>query len=205
MGELICGECLNAVWIQKKMICPMCAQGSVGGMVHGRCVRAWGMDGLWAGFGYRGVMRQLVQRMKFRYETTLVDTIVDMWISMGEWPGMGREAYTVVPVPLHARRLRWRGFNQAALMGESLARAFGYGYVDCLERIRYTRPQSELRRAERLENLRGAFGLRDGCEVDGWQVLLVDDVWTTGATMRACTQVLKRKGAVSVWGAVVAR
>ena len=115
----------------------------------------------------------------------------------------------IVPVPLHPRRLRERGFNQAHLLAAEARRA---GVLSprarldpsALARVRETRSQTKLSRTERLENLRGAFTARPD-RVRGCTVLLVDDVMTTGATLEACTRALRRAGARSVDAVVVAR
>ena len=116
-------------------------------------------------------------------------------------------AYDVImPVPLHVSRLRWRGFNQAQLLARPLARQAGVP-MDALslERIRHTRPQVELTEAERRRNVAHAFRVtRPEC-VHRRRILLVDDVYTTGATVDECSRELKRAGAASVDVLVLAR
>ena len=107
----------------------------------------------------------------------------------------------VAPVPLHPRRLRQRRYNQAALMSHRMAAAHGVrSAVDLLIRKRYTRSQGGLSPAGRLRNVRGAFAVGPGwrAEVAGARVVLVDDVFTTGATLEACARVLRRAGARSI-------
>ena len=105
----------------------------------------------------------------------------------------------IFPIPLHPVRLRERTFNQAELLAEALSEQTG---VPCenrlLIRTRPTRPQADLDRRERNDNLRGAFDLRHGARLKGLRLLLVDDVYTTGATARACAQLLKTAGARTV-------
>lgn len=120
----------------------------------------------------------------------------------------------VVPVPLHWLR-RWRrGYNQAERVARPLARLLGVPCAELLRRRRATRPQTGLAREERLANPRGAFALRGGLAraVRGWRhrlegrrVLLVDDVVTTGATLRAAAEVLRRAGAREVVALAAAR
>jgi ComF family protein len=117
----------------------------------------------------------------------------------------GRQFDLIVPVPLHPARQRERGFNQASLLAELLARQSSIPLKPLLERIRYTNTQTALDRSERMENLHNAFRLRKNVDVRGLRVLLVDDVLTTGSTMNECARVLKRAGALSVYGATAAR
>jgi ComF family protein len=110
-------------------------------------------------------------------------------------------ASIVIPVPLHPRRRRARGFNQAA----DLARHLGLPVVDALHRTRATRSQTDLPAAKRHANVRGAFVFRRGVNVGGLRVVLVDDVATTGATLESCARVLRAAGAVDVSALTAAR
>jgi ComF family protein len=110
----------------------------------------------------------------------------------------------IVPVPLHPSRLRERGYNQSTLLACELSHCTGLRVVEgVLLRITPTRPQVGLDAAERAENVRDAFCCRDQSLRD-LQVLLVDDVLTTGATMRACGQALLQGNAGAVWGLTLA-
>ena len=120
----------------------------------------------------------------------------------------------VIPVPLHRRRLRERGFNQAELMIRSWPAMSGAPdrqrmpptlLTDNLVRCRYTAPQTGLDRRQRVTNLVDAFQLVDPSTVRGRRVLLVDDVLTTGATVNACARVLRRAKAASVEVLTLAR
>jgi ComF family protein len=115
----------------------------------------------------------------------------------------------IVPVPLHASRLASRKYNQASLLAAPLARRLGVKLVTgVLDRVRDTRAQAELDREARLVNLDGAFAVHggpSGTSLTGARVLLVDDVRTTGSTLRACAAALHEAGAADVHALVVAR
>jgi ComF family protein len=113
----------------------------------------------------------------------------------------------VVPVPLHVRRLRARGFNQSVLLARHLKIAAARVDVSALQRIRDTPPQAGMSARERRENVAGAFRVRAGCErrVTGANVLLVDDVFTTGSTANECARTLRDAGAARVSIAVISR
>ncbi len=104
----------------------------------------------------------------------------------------------LVPVPLHKNRRRERGFNQAELLAQGLSRRTGVPCREVLERVRDTEPQSRLHPRDRAGNLRKAFALRPGEDVRGQRLMLIDDVFTTGATMNECARVLRRAGAAEV-------
>ena len=112
----------------------------------------------------------------------------------------------LVPVPLHPKRLRERGYNQSVLLARELSKLTNLPVVeDCLVRLQHTPPQAKTATVEeRRSNVSGAFACRnDG--VRDRQVILIDDVSTSGATLNACALALKAAGAASVWGLVMAR
>lgn len=105
----------------------------------------------------------------------------------------------IVPVPLHPRRLRWRGFNQSVVLGRAVGRAWGLRLDPfVLTRRKETAPQSALALKERRPNVRGAFAIAPRRSVEGMRLLLVDDIYTSGATANECTRVLLRSGAREV-------
>jgi ComF family protein len=118
-----------------------------------------------------------------------------------------------IPVPLHPRRLRFRGFNQSALLAQALADTLTPGSVlpvlqDHLIRTRFTKPQMKTSsREERLGNLKNAFAISETstASIHGKAVWLIDDIATTGTTLEECARALKAAGAKSVFGIVLAR
>ena len=112
----------------------------------------------------------------------------------------------IVPVPLHKRRLKRRGYNQASLISQDLGKLMDIPVVDgCLVRIKEAKPQVDTESVEeRWNNVKSAFCCVDD-RVVGKRILIIDDVCTTGATMESCARVLKEGGASSVWGLSVAR
>jgi ComF family protein len=124
-------------------------------------------------------------------------------------PCFGQEGVIVVPVPLHSSKLRQRGFNQAELIVNHALKGMRTGRMrlnsKLLERVRITQSQIGLSRHQRRENLRGAFSIANAQGLTGREVLLVDDVFTTGTTVSECARVLRRAGASNVYVATVAR
>ena len=116
------------------------------------------------------------------------------------------KAEAIIPVPLHPRRLRWRGFNQSVLLARQISRAYNIP-VDCFTLFRKidTPPQTQLPEEDRRKNMRRAFALAEESAMSGKRVLLVDDVYTSGATVNECSRVLKRGGAREVFVLTLAR
>ena len=155
---------------------------------------------------FDGVARDLIHRFKYDRKVHLArpltllteDALTSFALSSG--------AEFLIPVPLHRRRLRERGFNQAVLLGRPLAKQWGIPLsVDNLKRIRWTEPQITLSASEREANVRGAFALTDPAAVRGKKVLLLDDVYTTGSTVAECSRVLRQAGTETVYVITVAR
>ncbi len=150
-----------------------------------------------------GSVREAIHRLKYHQDWALADVLAAELLALVEAQGWQVDA--VVPVPLGERRLRERGYNQAALLAFPLALGLGVAYRPrWLQRVRETRSQVGLSAAERRANVEGAFGaLPDVAR--GLTVLLVDDVMTTGATMHAAAQALRAAGARRVYAVSVAR
>ncbi|MDF2875433.1 MAG: comF: comF family protein [Sporomusa sp.] len=152
---------------------------------------------------YSGPVRRLIRDMKFRRITRHAERLgrlLDYAIAPGYYEGID----AVVPVPLHADRLRERGFNQTTLIFKPWANRQGLNWLEALERTRETAPQWELSLKERRKNSKGAFAVTRPELISGKSILLVDDILTSGITMNECATVLKQAGAVKVQGLALA-
>lgn len=152
-----------------------------------------------AAVAYSDVARQFVQNLKYRDRTDLAPWMARWMARAGA--ELLRDAEIVVPVPLHRRRFFMRRFNQSAELARHVAAMSGLPFAPrAVERIRRTRQQVGLGAKERAANMRGAFRVPDAAKftVSGRRVLVVDDVYTTGATVSAVTAALKKAGAREV-------
>lgn len=150
---------------------------------------------------FGGAIRDAIHALKYegerRMATPLGVRLATTLLASG-WP-----VQIVMPVPLGGHRLKERGYNQAALLAGAVAWRARLAYADALHRTRETPTQVGLGRAARQENVAGAFSA-DAAQVSGRVVLLVDDVFTTGATLRACAEGLLQAGATGVYALTVA-
>ncbi|MFZ9920256.1 MAG: ComF family protein [Terrimicrobiaceae bacterium] len=151
-------------------------------------------------------MREVLHRLKYNREMWLARVLAEIQaegFKDSRFEGVAFDA--LIPVPLHPRRLRERQFNQAAILAEHLSRSSKIPVRDLLNRTRYTGTQTRLNRKARRQNLRDAFSLRQNADVTDLDLLLVDDVLTTGSTLDACAAILLENGARSVRALTVAR
>lgn len=151
---------------------------------------------------YDGPAAAAVKRFKFGRQLAYLP-LMQSWLQAPLCRELAAGAELLIPVPLHPRRLKHRGFNQALLLAQAfpelpLAR-------EALLRVRHTVPQVQLNLKERRDNVKGAFAVPDPALVKGKNLLLVDDLYTTGATARECARVLSRAGAARVEVLTVAR
>lgn len=148
---------------------------------------------------YTGVARRMAQALKFSDRTDLAPWMALWMLRVGS--ELIADADLVVPVPLHRRRFLWRRFNQSAELGRAVAAAASLRFdPELVARRRHTRQQVGLGRTERDENVRGAFVVASEARerLRGRRVLVIDDVYTTGATVSAVARSLKRAGAAGV-------
>jgi ComF family protein len=148
-------------------------------------------------------MRQAILQFKYRQLKAMAAPLAQLLAEyLHSHPMIGE---ILVPVPLHPKRLRQRGYNQASLLAEELSKIIGLPVEeDALLRVQDVAPQARTKSAaERHQNVRTAFACNK--DIANKQILLIDDVCTTGATLDACAVALKNAGATSVWGLTIAR
>ncbi len=208
----ICGTCWTAIARIEGPQCPVCGSPfrSDAALSHspthrcGACREAPPSFTRAVSAGlYEGVLAEAIRGCKYRNIVKLIPALSPLLRpALDALPA----ADAVVPVPLHPRRLRQRGFNQSLLLAAWVSRSVERPlWPDALRRIRWTEPQITLDRAQRRSNVRGAFRVRRPRQVKGRRVILVDDVYTTGATANECARVLRGAGAEEVYVVTLAR
>ncbi len=197
----VCDGCWQRLPRHRGVLCrcgvPLSAAGAG---VCGRCRRGLGSFAAGASLGrYEGSLRVAIHQLKYRGKRRLARRLADEVLADPAARALLEKGALLVPVPLHPRRQRQRGFNQSVLLARALGRRTGLAVAEALRRRQDTPAQTGLSAAARRANVRGAFGVRvpPGL-LRGRVVVLVDDVLTTGATATACAQALKAAGAAEL-------
>lgn len=148
---------------------------------------------------YRGVLQEAIHRVKYGRDVTVGEMLGELMAECSD-SLLNTDGYSMVlPVPLHTRKLRERGFNQSLLLSRPVARRRGLKLdYTVLKKKFHTEPQISFGRTERTENLKGAFEVTDPLRIKGEKIVLIDDVFTTGSTVRECARALKKSGAEAV-------
>ena len=165
-SSLLCGECRTEPGLYKRLLVPTL---------------------------YEGVMKEAIHLLKYERKEGIfleIKKILARFLEQNVLPFS--ELDVIIPIPLHRKKLKQRGFNQAYLLAHFISRFLKVKLVDrSLLRIRETRPQTKLSKQERAANLKDAFQLRNGKSFRGKTILLVDDVYTTGATLREAARLFR--------------
>jgi len=204
-GNIICSSCRDKLPEITPPICPRCGIPQADGIPCSTCL-SWQheIDDIRARFRFEAVIRRAIHELKYKNLRAAARPLAEL---LGEYLIANPvPAEVLVPVPLHPKRMRERGYNQSELLCRELGNLSGLPVVaDCLVRKRHTSPQARTATAsQRRSNVAAAFTCRDQ-RLGGKRVLLIDDVATSGATLDACTAALKSSGANSVWGLTIAR
>jgi ComF family protein len=155
---------------------------------------------------YEGVLLDAIHAFKYKGKITTGEVLGKMMADHA-YPGFAMTDYSlIIPVPLHPKRLRERGFNQAVILAREISKRFSIplDYLT-LGRQVFTEPQVRLGKDQRTANVRGAFAVKQGKKLAGQKIILVDDVFTTGSTVRECAGALMTHGALEVAVLTLAR
>ena len=205
VGSFLCPDCLEELPRLTAPFCPRCGRPQASGIVCPNCwQRPTEIDGIRSPFRFDRVVRKSVHELKYRGLKAISPCLAELLADyLKENPVPGE---ALVSVPLHPRRLRERGYNQSVLLAGELGKRVGLPVIeDCLTRVKQAQPQVRaVDVEERRKNVADAFVCRDE-RVNNKQIILIDDVCTSGATLESCATALKRSGATSVWGLTLAR
>ncbi len=217
-GLWICKSCLRQIKLNNTQVCIFCKKENKGEVCK-ECKQNYFVDGC-VSFGLYSnkLLSKIIRALKYNLAKELAEILANFLFIL--WKNELSKSYIsdnysgnefintewlVIPVPLHKRRERWRGFNQSELLAKAFAaRTNLVTDVINLKRINQSKAQAKSKSVKRQQNIKNAFSWQ-GVNLKGRAVLLIDDVVTTGATINECARVLKQNGATRVYGLTIAR
>lgn len=214
-GNFLCPNCFSRLSFDTKNICLVCGNPSFNGLTHPRCVGKYTISGTFTGVVYNGVAKKLLYQFKYKpYLSSLGDFLTELLyeslIQNEEFDRslkhVGKEVI-FVPIPLSQAKLRSRGYNQSEILAKKLGDKLGFQVHNLLIRVKETKSQFKLTKKERKENIADAFGLQKEANnlITNKNLILIDDVLTTGSTLTEAAKILKKGSANNVWGIAFAR
>jgi len=210
-GTYFCEKCQSAIPAYPTQFCPTCRKPSSYGRFCSRtCQGDSSLDGIIVASLYdkEGLLKKVIERFKYQFSKDLAEKLGKFLVVQFEQHFLSPQTQTtLVPVPLHKKRLKFRGFNQAVLLAKEIQKTNLIPVANILIRTINTQAQAKLTREERLTNVKNAFSLKKESkpQLTNKRVILIDDVCTTGATLNACAATLKSSGVKEVFGLVLAR
>ena len=212
-GVWLCNNCLQKITWQTHQKCLACTEINSDGSFCKHCQVDYALDGVLIASYYEGVVKQLIKTCKYEFVESIGEILGNLLILFfGDYVQKQGNISTkllpltkniLIPVPLAQRRHNWRGFNQAKIIAQQFGDYFDLEIKDGLHR-KYRQAQAKLNRRERKQNLQDTM-IWQGEELLGKNIILIDDVVTTGSTLNECAKVLKKHRAKQVWALVIAK
>lgn len=206
-GTIMCDSCIKNIPGDGMFLCPVCDRPQEKGTLCALCSNQSALDAVVSIAAYHDPgVEQLIQAHKYHFQTGVIPVyreLISRFCSL--YPELFSNIASLCAVPLHPRRYAERGFNQAEDIARILASVLSVPFETPLHRRLYTKKQAQLSALQRPHNVREAFSLDTTVDLVGKHILIVDDVYTTGATMRECATLLRLGGAHSVIGFSIAR
>ncbi len=203
-NEFVCDTCFSLIKINSAFFCPVC-RGRLPDMEK-TCHPKSQFVLAPAGEYNDPILQKIIQSFKYQGVESLAPILGEIIVRYIENCKLKIENCVIVPIPLHKSRERQRGFNQAKLVAEFVAGHFGLPLVESLERIKKTEPQAKMKnKEERLKNISGCFKIRNPDSVKEKNIILIDDVFTTGDTINEAVKILKENHCGKIIALVAAK
>jgi len=208
-GEFICNGCYKLIKLNSAMFCPICKSRLADNKKicnHSKKNLPYFYLLAAAGNYDDPVLRNLIHGLKYRYLKNSSSLLGKILLRYIENCKLKIENFVIIPIPLHSARQRQRGFNQSKLIAEFIAEKFNLPLIEALKKIKNNKPQVGLKgNEERIENVKNCFIVQNPASIEKKNILLVDDVFTSGATMNEAIKILKENGARRIIAAVAAK
>ena len=201
-GYLLCPSCLSKIKINFTQTCPICRKISENGKTCKSCRSRTALTGVMIFGEHTGVLKKLIWEYKYEFIRDLAEPLTDLLVEkFGN--AVIKKKPMITYVPITKKRLNWRGFNQSELLARLLAKKLNLDCVPLLSRNENAKTQVGLSRNQRIQNLKGQIKfIKNEAKI---KVILVDDVYTTGATLEECALILRKNGFKEIYGLVLSR
>ncbi len=211
-GKTLCKVCSAKIILNKNFSCPHCKKPNEYGTFCNSCQTNYNFQGLWISLDYHDpLVAQLIKNLKYSLQKDIAQQLAHYMLSFWQQNNLAKTTLStqsplLIPVPLHKRKLKFRGFNQAELLARNIADQTGW-ILDTkhLIRQRFTKSQAKLNKKQRLLNVHKAFAWQNSNDITNCNIILIDDVASTGATLNNCAQTLRTQGVKNIWAWVVAQ
>ncbi len=209
-GNFLCKHCFEDLELNEKQDCPKCHKKTKFGNFCKECENTSRLNGIIVSASYENdLLQKSIHAMKYKYIEELAKPLAKILIS-GLKNTLFKEKtdhnYIILPIPLHKKKLRERGFNQAELLGQEVADYFKLTCLNsAISRIKKTKSQMSLNPIYRRKNIKGAFVCNNPKFIENKKIILVDDVCTTSSTLEECAKAIYGFSPSEIWGLVLAR
>lgn len=206
-NKLICEKCLSLIKFNNTLFCPVCRAR----LPENKKICHYDSQYLLAAAGNYDdtVLQNLIHCFKYKYLKGLAPVLGEItlkYLGILNLTSLNLKSFIVVPIPLHPKKERQRGFNQAKLIAEFLAQELNLELIEPLKRVKNTEQQAKLKdQDERIKNINGCFEIKNPEQIGHKNILLIDDVFTSGATINEAVKILKANGASKIITLVLAK
>ena len=206
-NKLICEKCLSLIKLNNTFFCPVCRAR----LAENKKICHYDSQYLLAAAGNYDdpVLQNLIHYFKYKYFKDLSPILGELalkYLEILNLTSLNLKSFTIVPIPLHPAKERQRGFNQAKLIAEFLSNKLNLELIEPLKRVKNTEPQAKLKdQNKRIKNISGCFEIKNPEQVKHKNILLIDDVFTSGATINEAVKILKINGASKIITLVLAK
>lgn len=203
-GVLLCDECRSKVRVDKTGLCPICKRISEYGRTCPSCRYKSNLTGVMILGPHKGILKDLIWKYKYKFVSDLSEPLASLTAErFGDF--LREKRFQVTFAPISSSRLRWRGFNQAELLARNVAEKLGLECDKTLYKEDNVIAQVGHTRRERLKNMKDKIHYIGLSDFINKKILVIDDVYTTGATLEECATALRKAGYREVWGLVLSR
>jgi len=219
--EWLCKKCFRKIEFNDKQLCLICKKENIFGKICDKCEKSYTLDGVWvAGFLRDQLTQKLIKSLKYYFARDIAEVLgrfmnffmrdlinKSRFLEVQSLPKifLNFNKTLIIPVPLHPKRKRWRGFNQSELLAKNIANYLNLEMSNKLIRVKYKKAQAKITaKQERMQNIKDCFKWT-GKDLGKQNIIIVDDIVTTGSTLNEMSRILKQNNAGEVWGLVIAR